>query len=260
MDLCTKEGTDNRARPLILLFEWLGAKKKHVLKYSEYYFTKGYDSMLIRIQPVPLLWPVKVQAVVDEIFDTLDKDTMRERPVIVHTFSVGGYFYGELLVRMQQTGIMQKYRDRVLGQIFDSPVDFAGIPNGFSKAVSKNPAVRAGLKHSLRLYLSTFSEYTMKHYLRSSKAFYDNPLNIPSLFLYSLADPIADPVTIDKCIKGFEDKGLLTLKKCWNDSTHCSHMYRYPSEYQNAIGKFLDEVTVRSSQGPNFIEKVPVKN
>ena len=81
-------------------------------------------------------------------------------------------------------------RKRMVGQIFDSPVDFEGVPSGFATVLTKNPAGRKVIQHSLEAYLRLMEGPVTSHYLRSSKAFHENNLRLPSLMLYSRSDPI----------------------------------------------------------------------
>jgi hypothetical protein len=172
----------------------------------------------------------------------LDHRAVKDRSLMVHAFSAGAYFFGETLVKMETLeGIpVEQLRKRFVGQILDSPVDFEGIPNGVSKALVKNPLGRRILRQGLKLHLSVFSEQTMKHYRRSSETFLSNPLKLPSLFLYSIADPITNIPAIERVMAGWEDMGVPVYRKCWEKSTHCSHMYRYPDEYIREIDNFID--------------------
>lgn len=55
---------------------------------------------------------------------------------VVHGFSVGGYLWGETLTKMSQD--ITKYgptMNRICGQIWDSPVDYAEIPIGVPKSI-----------------------------------------------------------------------------------------------------------------------------
>lgn len=218
------------------------------MKYSEHYSNRGYDSLVIPIQPKALLWPPVVKPIVDEIMTSFDHDAIKDRPLLVHAFSAGAYFFGETLVKLQtlEGTSADRLRARFVGQILDSPVDFEGIPNGVSKALAKNPLGRAILKQGLKFHLSVFSEQTMKNYRKSSEVFLSNPLKLPSLFLYSIADPITNIPAIERVMKGWEDTDIQVYHKCWEKSTHCSHMYRYPEEYTKEIDSFVDHKLKRN--------------
>jgi hypothetical protein len=45
--------------PLVVMLSWLMAKKKHILKYANFYMDQGFDVLSVSITPWQLLWPVK---------------------------------------------------------------------------------------------------------------------------------------------------------------------------------------------------------
>ena len=44
---------------LVVMLSWLMAKKKHLLKYANFYMDQGFDVLSVSITPWQLLWPVK---------------------------------------------------------------------------------------------------------------------------------------------------------------------------------------------------------
>lgn len=57
-------------------------------------------------------------------------------PLLLHGFSVGGYFWGECMVHMaRDTERYKVITDRICGQIWDSLADITEIPIGVPKAV-----------------------------------------------------------------------------------------------------------------------------
>ena len=121
------------------------------------------------------------------------------RPVIVHGFSVGGYLYSHVLSLMENLEKFSPVKSRILGQVFDSPVDFHGIPYGISNAASENPFVRWLMKSSIESYLALFARYTTKIYVEHSHLFHNNPVRAPALFLFSKDDKVADVNTYQAC-------------------------------------------------------------
>lgn len=118
---------------------------------------------------------------------------------MVHGFSVGGYMYGELLVKLdQQREKYQGIRSRMVGQVFDSPVDFEGVAPGFASVLIENKLAQKVIKNALEGYLKVFKKSITSHYLRSSAAFHKNDLRLPSLMLYSRSDPIGVDTKIEQ--------------------------------------------------------------
>ncbi|XP_074660974.1 transmembrane protein 53-like [Tubulanus polymorphus] len=230
-------------KPLVILFAWLLARKKHIKNYSDYYLGRGFDVLNVRINPLQVLWPKTAQKVVHQILDYVREDRLKDRPILSHGFSVGGYLYGEYLVEItnpenQHADIC----DRMIGQIFDSPVDFEGIPNGFSKAVTTNPAVRRALYSGLNFYVNTFKTH-MKPYQTASVAFKENRLGLKTLILYSKADVICNVETIEKTIAD------------WRRSPHVSHMHMYRDEYVNLLDNYLLKIGIQPDYSTDDVIK-----
>lgn len=45
--------------PLVVMLSWLMAKKRHILKFANFYMDQGFDVLSVSITPWQLLWPVK---------------------------------------------------------------------------------------------------------------------------------------------------------------------------------------------------------
>jgi hypothetical protein len=45
--------------PLVVMLSWLMAKRKHILKYANFYMDQGFDVLSVSITPWQLLWPMK---------------------------------------------------------------------------------------------------------------------------------------------------------------------------------------------------------
>ncbi|XP_041365389.1 transmembrane protein 53-A-like [Gigantopelta aegis] len=238
----------SQTRPLVLLFGWMLAKKRHLDKYGNLYISKGFDVLSISVHPTQVLRPTSAQRVVTNVLDLVKDGSLERKPLLVHGFSVGGYVYGEMLIKLQQEA--DKYgtiRDRLVGQVFDSPVDFEGVPNGFANILASNKLTQAAIKSTLELYMRVFEKTITKHYLQSSGAFHENELNLPSLMLYSKTDPIGVADRIELVMSKWKSKGIPVHTKCWDNTPHVSHFHRHPDEYVEAILAFLEELGLSQS-------------
>jgi hypothetical protein len=63
-----KPGENNT--PLVVMLSWLMAKRKHILKYANFYMDQGFDVLCVSITPWQLLWPMKGTQVRKIIFKT----------------------------------------------------------------------------------------------------------------------------------------------------------------------------------------------
>lgn len=148
--------------------------------------------MHIKVQPLQLLWPTVAQGVITDALNYLAQDQRSSQPILVHgcvfatsfqiivfcqscgwscinvlhRFSVGGYLYGEMQVKMANDPRYHPVGERIVGQVYDSPVGFKGIPTGVGKAVTPVPILQKTIKFTLERYLKLFKNQTTKHYLR----------------------------------------------------------------------------------------------
>lgn len=244
-------------RPLVLMFSWLLAKGKHLQKYRDMYLNEGFDVETIQVHTNQLLLPRTTQSMMENVLDMLAAD-QSNRPLLVHGFSVGGYAFGELLLKLIQNP--EKYatiKARFQGLIFDSPVDINGIPLGVSRAATQNRIYRKLIHSMLDLYLKLPNT---KHYMRSSEVFKQNAFDIPSLLLYSLSDPVVEPEKIESIASQWREKGVIAHTKFWNEAQHVSLFMKYPDEYTNAVVSFIRQCGLgKTSEGTQkkaiFVEK-----
>lgn len=229
-------------RPISVIYGWLVAKSRHIYKYGDFYLGKGFDVMHIKVQPQQLLWPTVAQGVISEALDYLGQEQRAQQPVLIHAFSVGGYLYGETQVKMVNDPKYSAIGKRIVGQIFDSPVGFIGIPEGVGKAVTPIPVLQKTIQLTLENYLKVFKNYTTKHYLLAEDTCHKNPLKVPSLCLYSTADPIGLAGPIEHLMRTMEEHGSKVYGKCWNDSKHVSHFHQHPVEYIQQLNGFLENI------------------
>ncbi|XP_070198944.1 transmembrane protein 53-B-like [Littorina saxatilis] len=240
---CVDNAAEAKPRPLAVLFGWMMAKKRHLNKYGNLYLSKGFDVLTIQVPPLQVLWPASAQERIISLLDTLQDSSLASRPLLIHGFSVGGYLYGEMLVKLEMGA--QKYNnisERIVGQVFDSPVDFEGVPRGFASVLAKNDAMKTALRNSLESYLKIMHNSVTKYYLQSSAAFHGNSLRLPSLFLYSRADPIGVADIIEGIIDKWRSQQIPVSHKCWDHSPHVSHFHHHPDEYVETLLAFLESL------------------
>lgn len=192
-----------------------------------------------------ILRPQKAEMVATKVLNQLTSPENKNRPVLVHGFSVGGYLYSHVLNLMEQLDKFSPVKERILGQVFDSPVDFDGIPYGVSNAASQNPFIRWLMKSSIESYLTIFAKYTSKVYVAHSQLFHNNPVRSPALFLFSKDDKIADVKTCQACADYWREKLNMNVNYvCFDSSPHVSHFYVHNKEYTQAVKDFLKVVNV----------------
>ncbi|XP_072047782.1 transmembrane protein 53-like isoform X2 [Amphiura filiformis] len=231
-------------RPLVLLLSWLAAKQRHLSNFSRFYLDQGCDVLTIKIKPMQILLPKSgSQVLAKNVVQFLQHTEQQDKPLLVHTFSVGGYVYSEILQSMLDAEKEKEITSRIIGQIFDSPVDLDNIPIGMSKVLLKNQTMQTGLRKSLEMYQNLTFNIAGQHHLRCSRLFHHNPVKAPSIFFYSDADPITSPRAVERAIGMLKEVGHESVQgKEFKGSPHVSHMYKHREEYVSTLRLFLDQI------------------
>jgi len=203
----------------------------------------GLDVVHIKVSARQILWPPLAQSVVSDIIKFITSPAHHRQPILVHGFSVGGYLYGETLNHIiSDAQLTQSFSQRIRGQVFDSPVDFEGVPHGVGMALSDVRPVQVAIKSSLNAYTSLFHRQVTSHYHQSSQTFRQNPLRTPSLLLYSKADVVGTPGPIESLIATWRSVGVPVSCRCWEKSRHVEHYLRDPVNYILELKQFLVSV------------------
>jgi len=227
-------------RPLALMLPWLGASQKGVNKYAEFYLSQGFNVLVGTVTPRQLLLPeggaqVSAQQVVDFL---LSNDDVSE--YLVHAFSIGAYFWGEILGQMTRMDPGRSVSRKITGVVFDSPADLEQIPVGLPLAMSDRPLVQKTIAAFARLHLRWMEQRATRHYRESRRHFFEYPLDSASLlFLWAQNDPVTSCDSIMDCGARHEARGNKVFYKCWADSKHVRHLMQHPSDYHAAVADFL---------------------
>ena len=160
--------------------------------------------------------------------------------------------YGETLLRSSRLKSLSTsssssspvpFRDRIVAQIVDSPIDFSGVPNGLALTLFPNDRARQiFMKSIFYAYLYSFYPFTMRHYSAASSAFHGIPAMAPSLWLCSKIDPFMRSEDIEKVVDKWEAIGVKCDTNCWENSPHVLHFKRNTAEYTRLLDQFLDPI------------------
>ncbi|PIK57997.1 putative transmembrane protein [Apostichopus japonicus] len=238
---------DHPRRPLVLILSWLAAKKQHIDKFSNIYLRSGCDVLVVKLHTTQLLLPkTGAQVVAQNVVNFIQKEQFRERPLLVCGFSTGGYFYSELIQKMQAAEkVKGEITNRIMAQIYDSVADMPSIPQGISKALLQHDSLsQRAMSKCLQTYLNVMERPATQHYRRGSKVFHNNPVNAPSLFIYSKSDPVGCYRQNEMVIKNLRTKlGYDNIDtKVFDKSPHVSHMYKHQEEYLATLKWFLEKL------------------
>ncbi|KAJ1457893.1 hypothetical protein M885DRAFT_562370 [Pelagophyceae sp. CCMP2097] len=226
-------------RPLALLFGWVGSTPRLLTKYAEVYGACGMDALVVSGAPKHVLRPVSSgRATVQALIDCVKEHP--ERDLVCMGFSVGAYMYGHLLNLVADDAAL---RNRIRGQVFDSPVDFYGVPYGLSTAITGGEGLpQRLLQRSVELYMSLFHSAITVHYIASSDAFHGNTLTAPSLWLYSSADKVTSVQAIEDLSDKWRARGTPVERRNFGTSKHVEHLRSFPDDYRACLSVFLQNL------------------
>lgn len=230
-----------RTNPLVLIFSWMKAKEAHMERFHDFYLDLGFDVLTVRTHPMQLAFPAAKgsQLVAQMVLDFLVGNPNYDR-LAVHAFSVGGYQVGEILVRMRKGG--SKYLDlvpRFKAQVYDSIVDYMGIPTGFPTALTKSIVLRKVLEIIIRVQGVVLYPFSLVHHKAASRAFHDSLLTCPALMINSKRDTV---ISLEDNIRVgdlWRKKGTDVTLCTFDDSKHVQHMGMYPEEYVTEVLRLL---------------------
>uniref|UniRef100_UPI0037E9BF76 transmembrane protein 53-like n=1 Tax=Semicossyphus pulcher TaxID=241346 RepID=UPI0037E9BF76 len=235
------------ARPLLLFFSWLGAQPGAVAKYRDLYLQRGMDVLLVQSSVMHFLWPRWGLEYGLEVLKVLEDPQFLDRPVLVHSASIGGYTFTQILTHIAQepekhAGLAR----RVVGHIYDSLV--VGTLEHMAIGLGKTlvPRLESLVKNAAMLYFWLFKSQTADFYNRSIQVFHNSPITAPALFFFSENDALCNPVAMENCIDLWRKRGVAVESRKWKESKHAAHMRCHPEDYLSALQKYLNSLHVQS--------------
>ncbi|XP_049290091.1 uncharacterized protein LOC125767499 isoform X1 [Anopheles funestus] len=219
-------------KPLVFIFAWLQASEKHLAKYAEFYLEQGFDVLCVHITPWQLVWPVYgSQKVAADIVKFLSNNDFPEG-IVIHGFSVGGYLWGECLVKLHADPHGRRVLEKIRGQVWDSLADITEIPVGVPHAVLPHNATLQGvLRNYINYHMKLFHEEATQYYVKCTHLFHHEPALCPALLLVSKTDPVGTEKANNRLRGIWESVGVKTSLKCWDKSPHVGHFHKHRDEY-----------------------------
>ncbi|XP_041636974.1 uncharacterized protein LOC121505590 [Cheilinus undulatus] len=234
-------------RPLVLFFSWLGAQPGAVAKYRDLYLQRGMDVLLVQSSVMHFLWPRWGLEYGSEVLKVLEEPQFLDRPVLVHSASIGGYTFTQILTHIAQepekhAGLAQ----RMIGHIYDSLV--VGTLEHMAVGLGKTlvPRLETLIKNAAMLYFWLFKRHTADFYNSSIKVFHNSPITTPALFFYSENDALCNPLAMENCIDLWRKRGMTVESRKWKESIHAAHMRCHPEDYVSTLQKYLNALHISS--------------
>ena len=231
---------------LVLLFGWLYSKEQHLEKYRKIYFDKGFDVLTVKANAKDILIPpLGSQVVAQRVLDFLKAHQSYDN-IIVHTFSVGSYQFGEVLIMMNKVEnqeLCDYFQSRFKGIVLDSPSYADDAPSGLAAVTTNYSIFRFLITNTMRFYMIFFTHIITNNYKNSEAMVIKHSNRCPVHFFISRNDPIANVDKSFKFIEVLKAKDVDVTFKCWHYSVHVSHLFKYPVEYRECLHAFIDKCT-----------------
>ena len=234
-------------RPLALCLGWSNASVRSLSKYAEVYARHGNcDAVLLPSTPRLVYSPEAGSAATKALADALDKGP--PRPLIVCGFSVGAYLYANFLMHLREAGHI-KIEERLKGIIFDSPVDWYGVPRGLSRSIvgSDGTFTQKTLESAIHGYLQLFQSVSQRYKI-ASDFLHNHDLNVPSLWLFSTDDFVVPSDDIRKVITKWQAKGHRVTPIQFTGSKHVMHLPTHTHVYDQAVKTFFHDSLLREDK------------
>lgn len=246
--LRTVQPSPRKSHDLVLLFEWLYPNPKALDKYCMLYHELGLNVLTIHGQLHHFLWPPESAKLSKELLTYLKNErNSKEEQYIVHAFSVGAYNFTTCSMQASnQDGEYGFFRDNIRAQIFDSVV--AGSYGHMSTGIGEALSLPRVLRKPLTATMDTFHKFTKKQtteiYDGMIDHFWNCPVKVPTLVIYSENDPMCDPVYMKRMLTKWQtdssDWDVISLS--WKKSVHTAHLKVHPHDYVTQWGQLMSKL------------------
>lgn len=241
----SEESKGGKPRSTAVICGWLGAKPRQLRVFVDFYNARGYDVISFAVGPSHVLFPktalTHMKKVLDLAMAPISPSLLPSERIVFHHFSVGGYLFGRMLEVVKADPLLSsELLGRVKAQVFDSPPDIAGVPAGLaaSMGISNSLAAKA-IEMTVRGYLAATAHTSGVEHAAASESFHNNYVPAPSLWFFSLADPVADYRDCETVIGKWRARGTHVETCVWEDSKHIQHARKDPVRYFDTLESFL---------------------
>ena len=201
--------------------------------------------------------------------DTLDQvERSQCNRFVFHAFSNGGAFLWEEVRNIikgrkekgssdnrNSFGEYNSIQNKLVGLVFDSaPAYYAGqdtLMKALSYATAEEQEEGKALIENAKYEMGddAFSKSKGRRACQYWQGMLDDNMSVPHLYLYSKVDPLTSHKKLKELIhhrrKKFGEESVSSL--CFDDSPHCCHFLKHPTQYQTKLERFL---TAKCMAGP----------
>jgi len=234
---------NSELKPLVLLFPWYGAPDKTIAMYSKLYEQVGCDVIVTQTSINLFLIPKYGLKVARKfLLDLVKLMKDKQQPLIIHSASVGCYFYSLMLYNLRaHPKLFDDVIRNVKAQILDSPVvgSIDEMAVGISLMTSSNTILQNVVKHTAKSYFFLTKPFTIQLYNELIDTIKYNPLIVPSLLMTSDQDPMAQPHAFNEFVILWKSLGIDLSYQVWTNSEHVKHLKFHKESYTTLIYDIL---------------------
>lgn len=196
---------------IVLILPWLNAPKTAIKKYEEMYARQGLQSLTYQANLKEFIFPKaglkRSLVMLNHLLEILTKNTEKQTKIVVHSSSVGCYFYALMLWQMKRNpDIYEIVKNAISAQVCDSPV--IGTLNEMAYGVGKMLSPKSDLisrfyQNLCMLYFSQ-AKSTVSLYDELIFTFKHDSPSVPSFICSAENDPMKIPqvsltFSVSKC-------------------------------------------------------------
>ena len=237
-----------KQKTLVVFLPFLGASKSVQSKYVKLHESQGRNVLTRTTELREFLWPAKGLENSYKFLKSLEKklkDADYDN-VVIHSMSIGCYFYGLMLVNIRKHP--QKFKQfvaRAKVQIVESPV--IGTLNEMATAIAiskfpKNRFKRRVLSGVSLSYFAVTNPFTVSVYNDTIEYFRSKSLPVASLIYTTEGDPMARRESFESLVEDWRKNHENVRSKVWVNSEHAGLLKTHPLEYTREVNNFVQGV------------------
>ncbi|KAA8497954.1 Transmembrane protein 53 [Porphyridium purpureum] len=236
-------------KPLVVMLSWMGARKKHLDRYREYYTGLGYEVVCYMNSMGTALVPSMSEEQAARVQLLLERQP-EDRKVIVHAFSIGTGIYGLMLNRIKHDAEkLNKLNKNIVGVIFDS-----GPCHIFPRDVAKGlhtvfPIVSRTLWRGVADSLFWLTK-ARRSFSQAEAALAQFQLPAPQLYFSSKDDRVAPKLqeSVNYFVENNKKRGVQIQNIVFESSRHAARIILHPEEYIHNLNLFLEQCMNKDSE------------
>lgn len=237
--------THEQAKGIVLILPWLKAPKTAIKKYEELYARQGFEPLTYQANLKDFIFPKSglesSLITLNYILEILAKSDEKQTKIVVHSSSVGCYFYALLLWQMKRNpDTYAVVKNAIVAQVCDSPVigTLNEMAYGVGKMLSPKSDLVSRFYHSICMLYFGWAKDTVSLYDELILTFKHDAPAVPSLICSAENDPMRIPVAYEDLCNVWKGRSLV-LEKVWAKSQHAQNLRYYPEEYESLITELL---------------------